>query len=205
MRLELLGAIGLTTLFAVACGGEDNNTDLGNGAGGSAAGAGGDVTGNGGSVTGNGGVSNGGFGNGNGGVSNGGFGNGNGGNQNAGGAQNGAGGTGTLTCPTTQPNDGDACNARGSCTYGSMLCACRRTGGGTARTFTCFDVPDGGFTPPPRPDGGVVGGDGGFTPPPTCTQASDCTAGGNVCCQLRRASVCISAANGTQFGGTPLP
>lgn len=212
MRLELLGAIGLTALLAAACGGQDNGSDLGSaatstgggvfGAGGAAPGAGGSgnagipggagqaTSGNGGSLPGAGGFQPGG----------GGFQPGGGGTP-SGGGQVGAGGTGTVVCPATEPTNGDACTGRGTCNFGSTVCACRRVNGGTTRAWNCFSVPDGGFT---RPDGGFTTGDGGFTRPTTCTQASDCT-GGNVCCGFQRGAFCISSANCTQFGGTPKP
>lgn len=210
MRLELFGAIALTTLVAAACGGSDDQAALGAstttggavGAGGSATGA---VTGNGGLVTtGNGGgnqVGNGGsqFGNGGSQFGNGGSQQGNGGAQQGNGGT-GAGGVGQVVCPATQPTSGDACTGRGTCTFGGTSCFCARSqnGGGT-RAWRCFTAPDGGF---PQP-----GTDGGFTPPTSCTAAADCTTSGNVCCGglPRGGNLCLTSAMCTQFGGTPVP
>jgi len=216
MRIELLGAIGLTLSFAAACGGSDSpdlgaspGFDAGLGAGGSAAGAAGTSAGgyaNGGFTSGNGGFVNGGGVPGGGVTGGGGFQTGGGQGGAAGFPMGGAAGIGMVTCPATQPNAGDACTGFGTCTYGSTACRCRRSmNGGTARTFQCAAVPDGGFVRPPRPDGGFVVPDGGFTQPTACTQASDCTTAGDVCCALTRRTICLTSAQCTQFGGTPQP
>lgn len=217
MRLELFGAIALTTLATAACSSDDTttlgqgSTDTGGayGMGGSVIGVGGsagNVTGMGGSQTGAGGTQ----------IGAGGNQTGAGGTQTgAGGTQTGAGGNGaggvaTITCPATQPTNGDTCGGttgRAGCSYGNTSCRCARSQqGGTTRTWRCFTVPDGGFQPPPGRDGGFTIPDGGFMPPSACTQASDCT--GGVCCQFQGGGgrmICLSSAQCTQFGGTPTP
>jgi hypothetical protein len=220
MRLELFGAIALTTLAAIACDSEEETTlgqGTGAGTGGNAtAGAGGAVTGtgatsttgNGGSSTGNGGSStgNGGSSTGNGGSStgNGGSSTGNGGAQ----GNSGAGGVGTVTCPTSAPTSGDTCTGRGNCTYGNTNCFCAGSRQGGDRTWRCFDAPDGGFGGFPGRDGGFTVPDGGFPQPTACTQGSDCT-GGDVCCSFQGGpggggTFCASSNICSQFG-TPVP
>jgi hypothetical protein len=221
MRLELFGAITLTTLAAIACNSDEEGT-LGQstteGTGGSGtAGAGGalsgtgatsttgtgatSTTGNGGSSTGNGGNS---TGNGGNSTGNGGTATGNGGRQGTA----GAGGVGTVTCPTTAPTNGDTCTGRGNCTFGNTNCFCAGSRQGGDRTWRCFDVPDGGFGGFPGRDGGFTIPDGGFTQPTACTGAADCT-GGNVCCSFQGGPggggmVCVSSNICSQFG-TPVP
>jgi hypothetical protein len=208
MRLELFGAIVFSTLVAAACNSDDEGA-LGQsvgGTGGDPSGVGGASTGGsvkstGGTQTGNGGsqTGNGGSQTGSGGSQTGSGGAGDGGNNGSGGSQGGTGGVGTVTCPSTAPNDGEPCSGRGSCQFGSQTCFCSRSQQGGSRSWNCFTVPDGGFA-------GFPGrGDGGFTPPAQCTQGSDCTGGGDVCCQFNQGSVCLASASCTQFGGTPVP
>ena len=188
MRLELFGAIALTTLAAIACDSEEEaGLGQGAGAGGATAGTGGAITGTGATTTGN------------------------GGSQTGNGGTAGAGGAMTIPCPASQPTDGEQCagtTGRAGCAYGNTNCRCSRQQGGTDRAWNCFTLPDGGF-PQPGGDGGFTIPDGGFTPPATCTAGSDCT-GGNICCSIQggrrgTAMICITSAFCTQAGGTPVP